>query len=65
VRLPSLYTGKHLGVPGVRELCGRLVEVEPLAAPHRFERDGEALGGAPLSAELVPRALRVIAPEPR
>ncbi|HEU4429032.1 MAG TPA: diacylglycerol kinase family protein [Myxococcota bacterium] len=62
-RLPSLYAGSHLRAPGVRELCGRVVEIEPLGprAP-RFECDGEALGTAPLRAEIVPRALRVIAP---
>jgi diacylglycerol kinase (ATP) len=63
-RLPSLYAGKHLGAPGVRELLGRVVEVEPLASEaHRFECDGEPLGSSPLRAEVVPRALRVIAPE--
>jgi diacylglycerol kinase (ATP) len=63
-RLPSLYAGTHLAAPGVRELRGRVVEVEPLAGaePQRFECDGEALGTAPLRAEIVPRALRVIAP---
>ena len=62
-RLPSLYSGAHLRAPGVRELCGRVVEVEPLGPrPPRFECDGEALGTAPLRAEIVPRALRVIAP---
>ncbi len=62
-RLPSLYVGKHLSAPGVKELCGRVVEVDPLGAPHRFECDGEPLGTSPLRAEVVPRALRVIAPE--
>jgi diacylglycerol kinase (ATP) len=65
LRLPSLYTGKHLAAPGVLELRGRVVEVEPLASEaHRFECDGEALGSSPLRAEIVARALRVIAPEP-
>lgn len=64
-RLPSLYAGRHLAAPGVRELRGRVVEVEPLAEPQRFECDGEALGSAPLRAEIAPRALRVIAPEAR
>jgi YegS/Rv2252/BmrU family lipid kinase len=63
-RLPSLYAGRHLRAPGVRELRGRVIEVEPLEAPpQRFECDGEALGTAPLLAEVVPRALRVIASE--
>ena len=64
-RLPSLYAGKHLSAPGVRELCGRVIELEPLGEPHRFECDGEPLGSSPLRAELLPRALRVIAPTPR
>ena len=65
-RLPSLSTGKHLAAPGVRELRGRVLEVEPLAeALQRFECDGEPLGTTPLRAEIVPRALRVIAPEAR
>lgn len=63
VRLPSLYAGSHLSAPGVKESCGRVIEVEPLGAPHRFECDGEPLGTSPLRAEVVPRALRVIAPE--
>jgi YegS/Rv2252/BmrU family lipid kinase len=64
-RLPSLYAGRHLAAPGVRELSGRSLEVEPLvgAPAHRLECDGEALGRTPLRAEIVPRALRVIAPE--
>ena len=63
-RLPSLYAGRHLSAPGVRELRGRVVEIEPLTVPQRFECDGEPLGSSPLTAEIVPRALRVIAPEP-
>jgi YegS/Rv2252/BmrU family lipid kinase len=63
-RLPSLYAGKHLAAPGVQELRGRVVELEPLGKPHRFECDGEPLGSSPLRAELLPRALRVIAPAP-
>jgi YegS/Rv2252/BmrU family lipid kinase len=67
VRLPSLYSGHHLTAPGVRELRGRVLEVEPLGAalPQRFECDGEPLGTTPLRAQIVPRALRVIAPEAR
>ena len=65
-RLPSLYAGRHLAAPGVRELRGRVLEVQPLeGAAHRFECDGEALGSAPLRAEIVPRALRVLAPGPK
>ena len=32
-RLPSLYAGRHLSAPGVRELRGRVVEIEPLTVP--------------------------------
>lgn len=66
-RLPSLYRGTHLAVPGVRELRGKRVEIEALgsAAAHRFESDGEPLGGSPLAAEILPRALHVIAADPQ
>jgi YegS/Rv2252/BmrU family lipid kinase len=64
-RLPMLYRGTHVSVAGVLERRGRRVEIEALEAPHRFECDGEALGTLPLVAELLPRALHVIAPKPQ
>jgi YegS/Rv2252/BmrU family lipid kinase len=61
-RLPRLYRGTHLAVPGVLARRARRVDVTPLEGVLRFEMDGEPLGRAPLSAEIVPEALRVIAP---
>lgn len=65
MRLPSLYRGTHLAAPGVRELRGKRMEIEPLGPAHRFESDGEPLGGSPLAAEILPRALHVIAADPQ
>ena len=66
--LPKVYGGRHLGVPGVELLRCRAVEVELLdeAAAARFalDVDGEPLGRLPLSAELLPGALTMLAPAP-
>ena len=64
-RIPRLYRGTHLAVPGVRALRARRVDVAPLEGALRFEADGEPLGRAPLTAEILPGALRVIAPSAR
>ncbi|MEZ4311280.1 MAG: diacylglycerol kinase family lipid kinase [Polyangiaceae bacterium] len=64
--LPRVYSGKHLTNPDVRHFpCDRItVELENESVADRFllDVDGEPLGRLPLTIELVPRALRVLAP---
>ena len=64
--LPSIYSGRHLLVPGVEVLRCRGVEVDLLAPadPARFalDVDGDALGRLPLRARLVLGALALLAP---
>ena len=59
-KLPTLYTGTHVEVPGVVATRGRRIEIEPVGAPVPFEVDGEALGRLPLRAEVVPDALKIV-----
>jgi len=58
-RLPRLYSGTHLAVPGVTLHRGRSVELEPLGAPALGEIDGEPLAQLPMRVEVVPGALQV------
>lgn len=58
--LPRVYLGKHVGRPGVHHLQGQCVSVET-ATPMLIEMDGEPIGVSPLSVEVVPRALKLIA----
>ncbi len=57
-----LYDGNLHAYPKVRHWRARRVRVEGQAAP--LELDGEPLGRVPIEAEVVPRALRLICPEP-
>ncbi len=67
-KLPTVYRGRHLDVPGVELLRCRGLEIELLdaTAAERFalDVDGEALGRLPLRAELLPGALAMLAPAP-
>ena len=58
-QLPSIYTGRHLSHPQV--LCARgsriSIEAEPGSA--RLDVDGEALGSAPATLEILPGAIRL------
>jgi diacylglycerol kinase (ATP) len=56
--LPSLRTGGHVEHPSVRTLKAREVRLDGNDWP--AYADGEPLGGLPLVARCVPRALRVI-----
>ena len=58
-RLPSLYTGKHLAVPGVLLQRGRKLELEPTGPPALGEIDGEPVARLPMTVEVLPGALHV------
>jgi len=58
-RLPSLYRGTHLAVPGVELHRARRIEFLPLGEPALGEIDGEPLVRLPMSVEVVPGALQV------
>jgi diacylglycerol kinase (ATP) len=58
-RLPSLYRGTHLEVPGVQLFRGRRVELEPEGEPALGEIDGEPVARLPMTAEAVPGAIQV------
>ena len=59
-KLPRLYAGTHVEVPGVVAVKGRCIEIEPVGGRVPFEVDGEALGQLPLRAEVVPNALNIV-----
>jgi YegS/Rv2252/BmrU family lipid kinase len=58
-----IYAGTHIGEPGIRLLRGRRVRVIPLEQPPLcFEMEGEEVGPAPATLEIVPAAIRVCVP---
>jgi len=73
-RMPIVYAGAHMDEPGVEHFgCQkiefefdheRMSEAQLAAAGRRFllDVDGDALGGMPLSIEVVPAALVTLAP---
>ncbi len=58
-KLPRLYTGTHLSVPGVLLRRGRKLELEPDGAPALGELDGEPIARLPMTVEVLPGALQV------
>ena len=58
-RLPRLYTGTHLDVPGVSLRRGRRLELEPDGPPALGEIDGESIARLPMTIEVLPGALQV------
>jgi YegS/Rv2252/BmrU family lipid kinase len=58
-RLPRLYTGTHLAVPGVLLRRGRRLELEPDGPPALAEIDGESVARLPMTVEVLPGALQV------
>jgi YegS/Rv2252/BmrU family lipid kinase len=58
-RLPRLYSGTHLSVPGVALFRGRRVELEPIGEPALAEIDGEPVARLPMTVEVRPGALQV------
>jgi len=58
-RLPRLYAGTHLSVPGVALHRGRRLELEPEGPPALGEIDGEPIARLPMVVEVLPGALQV------
>ena len=58
-KLPRLYSGTHLAVPGVTLQRGRRLELEPDGPPALGEIDGEPIARLPMSVEALPGALHV------
>lgn len=58
-KLPRLYKGTHLEVPGVTLHRGRKLELEPDGAPVLGEVDGEPVARLPMTIEVLPGALQV------
>jgi diacylglycerol kinase family enzyme len=67
----TIYKGTHLDVEGVSALDCRALELRPAgpkgsaagrAGVFPLDVDGDALGDVPLQVDLLPRALRVLAP---
>lgn len=57
---PSVYKGTHIANPAVEVLRGKAITVE--AAGQVAYADGERLGPLPVQVQVVPAALRVLAP---
>jgi YegS/Rv2252/BmrU family lipid kinase len=62
--LPSIYSGRHLSHPAVSRHPARSLRVESLRTPALVEVDGEGLGMLPMSVDIRPAAIRVLAPLP-
>ena len=58
--LPRVYLGRHLGQDGVHHFKARRAEIET-PEPFMVELDGELPGRSPVTAEVVPGALDVVA----
>jgi YegS/Rv2252/BmrU family lipid kinase len=64
MKLPKIYLGSHLRDPAVRWLRGQIIEADAPDGRVPLELDGESLGSLPARLEVLPAALRVIAPAP-
>ena len=60
--LPSFYLGRHLDHPHVSRHAAKSLTVLPKESGAPIDVDGEALGELPLSARVLPGALRVFVP---
>ncbi|MEN9753380.1 MAG: hypothetical protein RL670_1071 [Actinomycetota bacterium] len=56
---PKVYTGSHVGHPAVEFARGKSMQIEAIDMP--AFADGEAVGFAPVSATVMPGALKVFA----
>ncbi len=63
-RLPGIYRGTHLEVPGVQVHRGRVLEAEPLGDAVWCDVDGEPLGRLPARFEILPGAVSVVGGAP-
>jgi YegS/Rv2252/BmrU family lipid kinase len=61
-KLRKIYSGAHLGDPAVHWLRGRVIEADAEPGRVPLELDGEPLGSLPARIEVLPAALRVVAP---
>lgn len=61
LRIPSIYTGRHLRWRGVRLVRGTNVRLEPRGEMAPFDVDGETLASGPATVRVLPRAIRVLA----
>ena len=58
-----IYAGTHIGQPGIRMIRARRVRVTPLEDPPLgFEMEGEEVGPAPATLEILPGAVRLCVP---
>jgi diacylglycerol kinase (ATP) len=65
LRLPRVYLGRHLGLPGVQSRRATTVRLEPLEPGlPPWELDGESGPACGAELRLLPGALRVLAPPP-
>ena len=59
----KIYKGEHLGLAGVRELRGRVVEATPCGRdPVLIDLDGEQPGRLPARYAVLPNAIKLFAP---
>ncbi len=61
VNLPKVFKGTHLGEPGMHLLRGRTVTFEA-DRPFTAYADGDPIAELPATVQVLPRALRVLAP---
>ncbi|MBW2242282.1 MAG: diacylglycerol kinase family lipid kinase [Deltaproteobacteria bacterium] len=59
-RLPNLYAGTHIEVPGVLRFQGRELLVSAAPGSQLLEIDGEPLGCAPVRFEVLPEAVTLV-----
>jgi diacylglycerol kinase family enzyme len=59
-----MFTGRYLRDPRVTYLTGRTVEIVT-AGPIPIHLDGDPAGQTPVRLEVLPGAIRVLAPEPQ
>jgi YegS/Rv2252/BmrU family lipid kinase len=62
-QIRRIYAGSHIGRPGIRLVRARRVRVTPLEDPPlAFEMEGEEVGPAPATLDILPGAVRLCAP---